>query len=238
MHFGIKMAAPMKKFLTRIVSQSGDSPLGTVIFLHGSGDSGLGVQEWVNSALGVKQLTFPHLRLLYPTAPARPYTPMMGQYSNVWYDRQQISPLAPDDASVDVMAADLSELIQSEVQLGIPINRILIGGFSMGGGMALQLGYRYLREVAGVFAMSSFLGKQSLVYQALQSDARPVPPLFQSHGEEDSLVMYPWGQDTFKRLTELGVKGQFHSVPGVYHDLDKQTLLKLCDWINVQVPQS
>ena len=37
----------------------------------------------------------------------------------------------------------------------------------MGGGMALQLGYRYLREVAGVFALSSFLGTQSLVYQVM-----------------------------------------------------------------------
>ena len=35
------------------------------------GDSGAGIQEWVNNALGVKQLTFPHLRILYPTAPAR-----------------------------------------------------------------------------------------------------------------------------------------------------------------------
>lgn len=37
----------------------------------------------------------------------------------------------------------------------------------MGGGMALQLGYKYLRGVAGVFAMSSFLGTQSQVYEVI-----------------------------------------------------------------------
>lgn len=31
--------------------------------------------------------------------------------------------------------------------------------------MALQMGYRHLRGIAGVFAMSSFLGTQSLVYE-------------------------------------------------------------------------
>ena len=35
------------------------------------GDTGIGIQEWVNTALGVQQLTFPHLRLLFPTAPPR-----------------------------------------------------------------------------------------------------------------------------------------------------------------------
>lgn len=52
---------------------------------------------------------------------------MMGQYSNVWYDRQQISPSSPDDTSVDIMAANLSELIKSEIEHGIPVNRIVIG---------------------------------------------------------------------------------------------------------------
>lgn len=35
----------------------------------------------------------------------------------------------------------------------------------MGGGMALHLAYRHHQEVAGVFALSSFLNKNSAVYQ-------------------------------------------------------------------------
>ena len=59
----------------------------------------------------------------------RPYTPMMGQLSTVWYDRRQISPSAPDDESVDEMAAQLTALIQSEVDDGIPLNRIVVGKY-------------------------------------------------------------------------------------------------------------
>ena len=40
-----------------------------------------------------------------------------------------------------------------------------LGGFSMGGGMALHLVYRFQREVAGCFSMSSFLNKESVVYK-------------------------------------------------------------------------
>ncbi|XP_052766538.1 lysophospholipase-like protein 1 isoform X2 [Mya arenaria] len=188
--------------------------------------------------LGMKQLTFPHLRILYPTAPPRPYTPMMGNLSTVWYDRSQISPNSPDNDTVGAMATQLAELVQCEVDLGIPLNRIIIGGFSMGGGMALHLGYKHLRGIAGVFAMSSFLSEQSTVYEALEKDNSGIPPLFMSHGEIDTLVDYSWGEATFRRLKELGVQGQFHRVPGLLHEMDNDTLTKLCAWITSLVPQS
>ena len=35
----------------------------------------------------------------------------------------------------------------------------------MGGGMALHLGYRFLRDIPGVFALSSFLGDNSRIYK-------------------------------------------------------------------------
>lgn len=42
---------------------------------------------------------------------------------------------------------------------------LLLGGFSMGGCMAMHLAYRNHQDVAGVFALSSFLNKTSAVYQ-------------------------------------------------------------------------
>ncbi len=52
----------------------------------------------------------------------------------------------------------------------------LSGGISMGGGLALHLGYRFHQDVAGVFALSSFLNKDSTVYQV-------IPSIFQVHTE-------------------------------------------------------
>ena len=42
---------------------------------------------------------------------------------------------------------------------------MLPGGFSMGGAMSLMMGYKYTPDIAGVFALSSFLNNDSTVYQ-------------------------------------------------------------------------
>lgn len=44
-------------------------------------------------------------------------------------------------------------------------NFFYAGGFSMGGAMALHLAFKRFREVAGVFAISSFLNQGSAVYK-------------------------------------------------------------------------
>lgn len=63
------------------------------------------------------------------------------------------------------MCKKASELIDKEVSEGIPINRIAVGGFSMGGCLALHLAYRFRRSMAGCIAMSAFLNNGSAVYE-------------------------------------------------------------------------
>ncbi|KAG8123283.1 putative Lysophospholipase-like 1 protein, partial [Naja naja] len=42
----------------------------SVIFLHGSGDTGQGVRDWIKQVLK-QDLSFQHIKVIYPTAPAR-----------------------------------------------------------------------------------------------------------------------------------------------------------------------
>lgn len=67
--------------------------------------------------------------------------------------------------SVDLMCEKASHLIDKEVAEGIPLNRIAVGGFSMGGCLAMHLAYRYQRSIAGCLAMSAFLNDESAVYE-------------------------------------------------------------------------
>lgn len=93
------------------------------------------------------------------------------QMQNVWFDRMAISNRVPEHVkSVDSMCQNVSELIEKEVAEGIPYNRIILGGFSMGGCLALHLAYRYKTTVAGCFAMSSFLNKESVIYEVHSYD--------------------------------------------------------------------
>eukprot|EP00105_Crassostrea_gigas_P011445 XP_011427114.1 PREDICTED: lysophospholipase-like protein 1 [Crassostrea gigas] len=225
------------KILPRIVAQSGPKHSASVIWLHGSGDTGPGVLEWINM-VWKEEFQFPHIKLIYPTADPIPYTPNACQPSTVWFDRQQISPMVPEIlSSVDASAAKLNDLVQNEVDSGIPLSRIIIGGFSMGGGMAFHMAYRYQREVAGCFALSSFLNNESVVYKKLRNveDRSALPPLLQCHGTRDELVLFDWGKTTFKTLTDLGVYGEFHEF-NIFHEFNKKELQILQRWMLDKLP--
>ncbi|KAL6081019.1 hypothetical protein STEG23_027852 [Scotinomys teguina] len=166
-----------------------------------------------------------------------PYTPMKGEPSNVWFDRFKISNDCPEHLeSVDGMCQVLTELIDAEVKNGIQKSRILIGGFSMGGCMAIHLAYRKHQDVAGVFALSSFLNKESTVYKDLQRSDCQLPELFQCHGTADELVLHSWGKETNSRLKSLGVSTVFHSLPNLYHEINRTELEMLKSWILTKLP--
>nr|XP_014336863.1 PREDICTED: lysophospholipase-like protein 1 isoform X2 [Bos mutus] len=215
------MAAPSGSARLRrcMVSPAGRHSA-SLIFLHGSGDSGQGLRTWIKQVLN-QDLTFQHIKVIYPTAPPR----------------LKISNDCPEHLeSIDVMCQVLTDLIDDEVKTGIKKNRILVGGFSMGGCMAMHLAYRNHQDVAGVFALSSFLNKASAVYQALQKSDGVLPELFQCHGTADELVLHSWGEETNSMLKSLGVSTKFHSFPGVYHELSKAELEKLKSWILTKLP--
>ncbi|KAG8584413.1 hypothetical protein GDO81_008822 [Engystomops pustulosus] len=111
------------------------------------------------------------------------------------------------------------------------------GGFSMGGAMAMHLAYRYHRDVAGVFALSSFLNENSVVYKELEAARQSLPELFQCHGQADELVFHQWGEKTCARLKGLGVTSSFHSFPNLFHELSLQELEQLRSWILKKLPE-
>ncbi|XP_036395610.1 lysophospholipase-like protein 1 [Megalops cyprinoides] len=228
--------AVAKKLQRCAVSQTGRHTA-SVIFLHGSGDTGQGLRSWVRDILK-QDLAFTHIRVIYPTAPARPYTPMRGALSHVWFDRYKISRDCPEHLeSIEDMCSLLNVVVQEEVRAGVPKHRMIIGGFSMGGAMALHLACRYHPEVAGVFALSSFLNKDSVVYQAVQDrKGQCLPELFQCHGTADELVFHQWGEETGALLREAGMAVSFHSFPDLYHQMCRPELDLLRSWILKKLP--
>lgn len=235
----LRMASRIVKTLRALrlsmISQTRQKHTASVVFLHGSGDSGDGVSEWIEDLLG-DRFVFPHIRVVFPTAPPRPYTPMDGMITTVWFDRKQISIEVPDDEQgIQDSATLLNKLIDAEVQAGIPKRRIIIGGFSMGGSMAMHLAYRHHPDLAGVFAMSSFLSEDSTVYKDIAKN-QVNPPLFQAHGHRDPLVPYIWGQKTNDELCRLGIENEFHSFPRLYHQMSPKELMLLKSWILRKLP--
>ncbi|XP_047355908.1 lysophospholipase-like protein 1 [Vespa velutina] len=210
----------------------------TLFFFHGSGDSGNNLKNSIDM-LNREELKFPHIKIVYPTAPAQPYTPNNEMISNVWFNRKNISNnVSEEEHSINSICQILVQLIDAEKSNGVPCNRIIVAGFSMGGALSLYLAYRYKLSLAGCVAMSSFLNKNSLVYKYLENNKmEKTPPLLQFHGDLDKIVPIEWGKETYNNLKKLGVNATFVPLKNIDHELIVTEIQHFKQWVNNILPE-
>ncbi len=95
----------------------------------------------------------------------------------------------------------VNSLIQAEIDAGIPTNRIVLGGFSQGGAMALLTGLTAKVKLGGVVGLSCWLPLDSKFPSLVQeSDLNHETPVYMAHGTADHVVPTPLGQMSFEAL--------------------------------------
>ena len=202
---------------------AGTSSAGAIVFLHGSGDSGSNFKRWMGSQAFVQKLADEGVRMEFPSAIPRPYALFGGRKESVWFDRLDMDPSSPEQtASVEQSVGQLEALLDGLVASGVRANQIAIGGFSMGGGIALQTALRSKHALAGVFAMSSYMCNDAAVYRLLREPAahRPSLRIWMGHGAEDDFVLPEWGEATAKKLgTVDGLEVSWRTYPRLRHTL-------------------
>jgi phospholipase/carboxylesterase len=79
----------------------------------------------------------------------------------------------------------VNSILKREIGQGIPADRIIVGGFSMGGALALHTAFHLNLDLAGVFACSSFINHGSIVYDSLKDRKmdQKLPELLMFHGD-------------------------------------------------------
>lgn len=103
----------------------------------------------------------------------------------------------------------------------------------MGGALALHVAYRFSPGLASVFSMSSFLNDNTALYKEVKSLGTP---LCMFHGDRDTLAPISWGQKTYNELTKVGVQGNFHTVQNTFHEMKRDELMSLFEWIQETLP--
>lgn len=190
---------------------TGAHPSFSVIWLHGLGADGSDFVP-VMAELGLPKV--PAGRFVFPHAPYVPVTCNGGYEMRAWYD---IVSLEPDSRTVDVKGLlasreTLCQLIEREIQRGIPASRIFIAGFSQGGAVAYVTALTHPIRLGGVIALSTYIPAPDLLTsEATQANCDI--PIFAAHGTHDDIVSIELGLKARSFLESSGYHPDWHTYP-------------------------
>ena len=199
----------------------------TVIWLHGLGDSGNGFAPIVPDLKLPSELG---IRFVFPHAPMRPVTINNGMTMRAWYDITSLDFNNRADSQGVKESSDLvADLIKKEISQGIPANKIVLAGFSQGGVIALNLGTRFEKTLAGVMSMSSYMSEPEKL-SAEAHDANKNTPIFIAHGTHDDVVPIFMGSTACKVLESNGYQATWHEY-AMQHNVCSQQLDDISSWL-------
>ena len=196
----------MSEALPAIEIETKSKPSHAVIWLHGLGADG---NDFVPV---VKELKLPRLgiRFVFPHAPMRPVTINGGFVMRAWYDiAYQELAFKEDERGLRDSQKLIEELIVRENTRGIPSSRIVLAGFSQGGAIALHTGLRYLRTLAGIVALSTYLPLKSALFEE-RHKANSQIPIFMAHGTFDTVISLDTNQISREVLEQAGYPMEWH----------------------------
>lgn len=188
--------------------EPGTAPVGLFIVLHGWGANS---QDLVGLAPYLKRpdfyMAFPDAPLLHPQNPV----------GRMWYNLSaEFTAYGMNFGLGDAFEKELDESLKLLIdwihdlsfKTGIPLSRTVLGGFSQGGAMTLDLGCRL--PFAALMVLSGYLHRPLPTPENL---AFPLPPILMAHGRYDPVVPLPLAQQARDALIEL-------NAPLDYHELD------------------
>lgn len=187
--------------------ETGARPTATVIWLHGLGADGHDFEALV-PALNLPDTLA--IRFIFPHAPKRPVTINGGMVMRAWYD---IAPaqdgFRDNDDDVRASAVLIAGLIDQQIALGMPAERIVLAGFSQGGAVALYAALGSSLPLAGVMALSTYVPLATSFDQWMYSADRS-RQIFQGHGSFDPLISIQRAEQARDLLVSAGYQVEWH----------------------------
>ena len=194
----------------------------SVIWLHGLGASGDDFEPVIPHLKLSKTL---NVRFIFPHAPEQPVTINGGYVMRAWYDiMEQSIERKIDYAGILASSKLIIQLIEKEVARGIPVSNIILAGFSQGGVVALEVGLRYQRNIAGIIALSTYLPAPDQVRAGNT-------PIFIGHGSLDPVVPLALGKQARDTLLTAGYAVEWHQY-AMEHSVCMEEIQEIGVWIS------
>jgi phospholipase/carboxylesterase len=187
--------------LHTIEATTGEAVDASIIWMHGLGADG---RDFLPLAQELDLSPVAVVRYVFPNAPVIPVTINGGMPMPAWYDIRAADLVRrEDEAGLRRSCAEITALIDREVQRGVPAQRIVLAGFSQGCAMALMAGLRYPATLAGIMGLSGYLPLAETT-AAEHSPASLHTPVWLAHGEHDGIVPMARAESSAALLRGLG----------------------------------
>jgi phospholipase/carboxylesterase len=190
----------------RLSPASGGRARSLVVLVHGYGSNG---DDLISLAPLVQPL-LPDAAFVAPNAPSR--IPNLAE-AYQWWPIRSFSTQERSAGAVAAAPAIDAFLTEELARLDLGNDRLLLIGFSQGTMMALHVGLRRERPVAGIIGFSGMLVADDLLAAEIQSR----PPILLVHGTADDVVPFRSLADAERNLKGVGVIVETHVSPGVGH---------------------
>jgi phospholipase/carboxylesterase len=217
----------MTELLPTVEIETGAAPKASVIWLHGLGADGHDFEPILPE---LRLPTSLPLRFVFPHAPVRPVTLNNGYPMRAWFDIVKIGLHQPRDAAgMQASRAALEALVARENGRGVPVERIVLAGFSQGGAVALYTGLQYAAKLAGIMALSTYLP----LGEGMDVEIAPAnlhTSIFYGHGTQDPVVPLLLGEHTRNWLTQRGCAVTWHTYP-MPHSVSAEEVTHIRAWL-------
>ncbi len=161
-----------------IPPKSGGAPKGLIVLLHGWG------ADASDLASLASLLNLPDFLFIFPNAP---YPYPYSSSGRAWYDLRNESFYQGLEDSRTIL---IDWLLSLEANTGVSIEKTILSGFSQGGAMTLDVGFKL--PFAGLISMSGYLHPGAAQVEKTSDDnmqAKTIaPPILIVHGKQDTVV--------------------------------------------------
>jgi len=219
----------MNQILPAVEIEPKAEATGSVIWLHGLGASGHDFADLP------PLLQLPQVRFVFPHAPRRAVTINMGLIMPAWYDIVEVGGSLrgnEDERGIRQSAELIRALIAREEERGVPAARVVLAGFSQGGALALHVGLRYPKTLAGIMVLSAYEALPG-TRQAEETEANRLTPILVCHGTHDPLVPWQGGRLLYEACSRGGRPAEWHSFP-MQHQVCMEEVEVIRDWLKAR----
>ena len=199
------------------------APVAVVIWLHGLGADGHDFESIVPTLQLPEDMP---VRFVFPHAPEISVTAFGGQRARGWFDFDPAG--GADLPGLHNSALQIQDLIQHEIDNGMPAARIVLAGFSQGGVMAFHTGLHYPKRLAGILALSTFLAEGEKLASA-KVEANEQIPILMCHGQQDTVLPMSLGKSSLVYLKSAGYDVEWNEYP-MGHEVCLEEIRAISRW--------